>query len=229
MAVLWTWKWRRYLFNSITGRGCIERISANSLQPLPAFLQKNSSCSPTLAFNSLYYLIRHRPCYPWYRAKNLSEQRKCSRSKLRCAQQTLRSQNRVFGIHFRKRATMLSSMSLLPSFLAICPITFTTNDGIFFACVYVKWRCANPRKWPEMEDSLRLIWLSRPKRLWCSLVSCNQTYSSYSLFSLWPAVLLTSWLQPKNYCFHGLNLHSIHILAGPFASLPVPSDIWESG
>ncbi|XP_073243806.1 probable cytosolic iron-sulfur protein assembly protein CIAO1 homolog [Porites lutea] len=26
---------------------------------------------------------------------------------------------------------MLSSMSLLPSFLAICPITFTTNDGIF--------------------------------------------------------------------------------------------------
>ena len=138
------------------------------------FLQTNSSCSPTLAFNSLYYLIRHRPCYPWYRAKNLSEQRKCSRSKLRCAQQTLRSQNRVFTIHFRKRATMLSSMNLLPSFLAICPITFTTNDGIFFACVYVKWRCANPRKWPEMEDSLRLIWLSRPNRLWCSLVSCNQ-------------------------------------------------------
>ena len=206
MAVLWTWKWRRYLFNSITGRGCIECISANILQPLPPFLQKNSSCSPTLAFNSLYYLIRHRPCYPWYRAKNLSEQRKCSRSKLRCAQQTLRSQNRVFTIHFRKRATMLSSMNLLPSFLAICPITFTTNDGIFFACVYVKWRCANPRKWSEMEDSMRLIWLSRPNRLWCSLMSCNQTYFSYSLFSLWPAVLFTSWLQPKNYCFHGSDL-----------------------
>ena len=68
---------------------------------------------------------------------------------------------------------------------------FTLNKG----------RCANPRKWPEMEDSLPLIWLSRPNSLWCSLVSCNQTYFWYSLFSLWPAVLLTSWLQPKNCCF----------------------------
>ena len=95
MAVLWTWKWRRYLFNFITGRGCIERISANLI----------------------------------------SEERKCSRSKLRCAQQTLCSQNRVFGIHFRKRATMLSFISLPPSFLAICPITFTTNDGIFLPVI----------------------------------------------------------------------------------------------
>ena len=131
MAVLWTWKWRRYLFNSSTGRGWIEHVSANLLQPFRLFLQKNSSCFPTFAFNSLYYLIRHRSCYPWYRAKTLSAQRKCSRTKLRCAKQTLCSQNRVFGIHFRKRATTLSSMSLLPSFLAICPITFTTNDGIF--------------------------------------------------------------------------------------------------
>ena len=78
----------------------------------------------------------------------------------------------------------------------------------FSACVYAKWRCANPRKWPEMEDSLRLIWLSRPNRLWCSLVSCNQLTFHIIFLSLWPAVLLTSWLEPKYCCFQGLDLHS---------------------
>ena len=175
MAVLWTWKWRRHLFNSSTGRGWIDHISANLLQPLPAFLQKNSSCSPTLAFNSLYYLIRHRPCYPWYQAKNLSEQRKCSRSKLRCPRQTLRSKNRVFGILTLPQKSYDVKFYEFPSlFPSHMPHYFYHERWHFFACVYAKWRCANPRKWPEMEDSLRLIWLSRPNRLWCSLLSCNQ-------------------------------------------------------
>ena len=60
---------------------------------------------------------------------------KIFRNKLRCAQQALRNQKRVFGIHFRKGAEMKSSMSFLPSFLAICPINFTTNDDIFCLCL----------------------------------------------------------------------------------------------
>ena len=135
MAVLWSWKWRRYLFNSSTGRGCIEHISANLLQPLPAFsaeefLVLSHSC---VQFPILSYppsaLLSVIPSEKSFRTKEMQSQQVA----LCTTNASWPKQNVWLSLPQKSYDVKFNEFSSL--FLAICLIAFTTNDDIFCLCL----------------------------------------------------------------------------------------------